>query len=96
MSYNPPSLSLKLDEELSYSMHDLAHLQSSSFHVEIMKETVRNRQQLFREQNILDCCMQLLRTFAITRDELHLFKKTREHEILLKSVIENVSKVRLG
>ena len=85
----------ELGDELSYSMHDLAHLQSASLAVETMKETVRSRQQLFREQNILDCCMQLLRTFAITRDEMHLFKKTRENETLLKKVIENVSKVRL-
>ncbi|GMH52463.1 hypothetical protein TrRE_jg12234, partial [Triparma retinervis] len=82
----------ELGDELSYSMHDLAHLQSASLAVETMKETVRSRQQLFREQNILDCCMQLLRTFAITRDEMHLFKKTRENETLLKKVIENVSK----
>ena len=43
-----------LDEELSYSVNDLAHLQSSSFQVEQMKETVRNRQQLFREQVRID------------------------------------------
>ena len=36
--------------------------------------------------------MQLLRTFAHTRDNLNNLKITREHEKLVKSVIENVGK----
>ncbi|GMI18313.1 hypothetical protein TrLO_g8656, partial [Triparma laevis f. longispina] len=83
-----------LEEELSYATSDLAHLQSSSVQVEMMKEIVRARQKLFREQNILDCCMQLLRTFAQVRDDMsaHTLKITREHEKLCRSVIENVGK----
>jgi len=36
--------------------------------------------------------MQLLRTFAITRDDMHLIKITREHEKLFKNVIENIGR----
>jgi len=81
-----------IDEELMYGMLDLQHLSSSSNKVEEEKELVKSRQKLLREQNILDCCMQLLKQFALFREQLPLLKLTRDQEKLIKNCNDTIGK----
>jgi len=79
-------------EELTYGTVDLGHLSSNTKEVEAIKEIVQRRQKLFREQCILDVCMQMLEGMTGIQTAVNGVGHTKDQKKIVEKAVSTIGK----